>query len=404
MATVIRKALCSIVLIAASIANATEPYYTNLSEDVLSCTVAKSIKASLTKEGKSWAEKKREISKRLKSYSDIEKAYAPDGPGLQGFANGIFIDRSGYLVQDAFLDPSLRSSLPKENWLGAYNYAAAVARTRFRSLKEPYNFVDDPKVVQKLEVYLKSPERFSSPDFDIVYTGEEKTKLGLQDKTVSLGGGRTQTTVTTTTVPQFSKEVPKETRNQAYAHFQEVNTLASPLFIWLAAQPKESVGHAQVFQKALEIYGDPITALGVIAWIPGIECAMGDRRKVALASSRLKPILFRASDHAGSIFHFWGYVVRGLLGEPDGISMLRFRSKVFEGIIQKDGQDVTTDMFGLRVAEKVSKFLDGDDSVCSEETLNRFPAINDTLKKTVPLPATVNKPEHVDESKASGAR
>lgn len=70
-----------------------------------------------------------------------------------------------------------------------------------------------------------------------------------------------------------------------------MNKFASPLFMWLLDRDQYSVTPEEIFTKAVELYGDPIVALGVIPWIMSGDALTVDRGTSSVVSFNLEQLV-----------------------------------------------------------------------------------------------------------------
>jgi len=130
---------------------------------------------------------------------------------------------------------------------------------------------------------------------------------------------------------------------------QKYNHFATPLFLWLLSQENFSVTPEKLFNKALEIYGDPIVALGVIPWIMSGDALTVDRRTSSVVSYKLERLV-EGDDVPGLQYHFWGYLTQGFIGNRLRVGTLAY---IYEKLYQKDIQDWSIDALSLKTSQQI---------------------------------------------------
>jgi hypothetical protein len=127
--------------------------------------------------------------------------------------------------------------------------------------------------------------------------------------------------------------------------------------LWLLEQKDFSVSPEKLFNKALEIYGNPIVALGVIPWIFSGDALTVSRGTSSVVSYKIERIV-EGDDIPGLQYHFWGYLTQGIIGNNLRVGGLAF---IYEKLYQKDIQDWTVDALSLKTGEKIrSSFKNPD--------------------------------------------
>ncbi len=142
-------------------------------------------------------------------------------------------------------------------------------------------------------------------------------------------------------------------KHKKFAEFttesQKYNEFSTPLFLWLLKQKEFSVTPERLFAKALEIYGDPMVALGVIPWIMSGDALTVDRGTSAVVSYKLERLV-AGDDVPGLHYHFWGYLTQAFIGNKLKVGALAY---IYEKLYQKDIQDWTIDALSLKTGEKI---------------------------------------------------
>jgi hypothetical protein len=129
---------------------------------------------------------------------------------------------------------------------------------------------------------------------------------------------------------------------------QRYNEFASPLFIWLLKQKDFSVSPEALYQKSLEIYGNPLVAFGVIPWIFSGDALTINRGTSSVVSYKMERLL-EGSDIPGFQYHFWGYLIQSMMGNRFRVGALAY---LYERVYQKDYADWEVDKVALRTGKK----------------------------------------------------
>lgn len=317
-------------------------YYTNTSKEELACIIGESINKYLSLKNQTWDDKRQEMIKKLESFSEFAIAFTHYQRGPKSLTK-TFINNLTFLSDGAFLDDN-NPNFNSKNYLTAYWF---MINQNLLKKRNNDSFINTTN---------QSLENTVSPYLDII------NALDTPDIRYFKKDGIIVNNLSTIEVFQdgWFKNHNLKVRQNVFKQIKKMNTISSPLFIWLSKQKRESVSHVDLYTKALEIYKDPFTSLGVISWLFAFESQFPDRNNSALSINAITPILFRVEDHIGTIYHFWGYLTRAILSYPDPIWYLSFRSKVYEGLIQKnDSQDLVADQFGINVAKKTLNIIKG---------------------------------------------
>lgn len=134
-----------------------------------------------------------------------------------------------------------------------------------------------------------------------------------------------------------------------------VQKLADPLVDWLIDQPARSVTHWALVKKGKEIYGDTITALGVIGEVFDEERMMcGNRNKRCVLGNRMKLLVpTQKTDLVGQNYHFWAHVAMIL---REDASQEYIANYALEWLKDQDVIDYSANKVGILVSQKtVSK-------------------------------------------------
>lgn len=323
--------------------------YSDVDPEPLAQEIAQVLRADLKKKNITYEQKRAEIARRLEELKPF--AEAVNYLEYYGKIGQLLFSNSDFFVQNAFVDLSLADQLPRENWFSAYIYMAQTASLRWSHLREPFDFVNDPDVLNKTKQHLElvSDDRYHQGTFTA--KPEEKERENEVLSALANYGGR---------IPGFSGHLSDDEQEQKRMenYVQKLNRLASPLFHWFVQARPNSLTPAQVFHQAHKIYGDPWTGLGVTAWIIAYEANQsGHRKRAALAASRLRPVIHGARDHAGTIYHFWTYFVHSLFGQPTSPRALDLFSYAWERLHQNDMYERATDRIAIELGQRVDALL-----------------------------------------------
>jgi hypothetical protein len=331
---------------------ANEIYFTKNRMDRFACEVARSIKIAYP--DKTLRNFKSEILDILRTDINpwVDAYPIPAGFSLPKYVEkvtgfpGFPMDRSEYYLQNAFIlygNPGLELKEPTENYFASFIH---LARTRhiayLNGNAEKFQLRNEANLLQQIEDNLPSVANFSFPFLDIDGLPIMQKKEGVKEKNLyklAIGNPNHKT---------YNKFVNE---SQKYNHF------SSPLFLWLLEQKDFSVSPEKLFNKALEIYGNPIVALGVIPWIFSGDALTVSRGTSSVVSYKIERIV-EGDDIPGLQYHFWGYLTQGIIGNNLRVGGLAF---IYEKLYQKDIQDWTVDALSLKTGEKIrSSFKNPD--------------------------------------------
>lgn len=208
---------------------------------------------------------------------------------------------------------------------GAINYFGALNRLQSESSK-----------------HNPAPNLIEAPD-----TLTKVVFLAKKNPPLTFGGPPLEPEV----VIQHPEIVDARTKQQIYDTF---SYYASQLTFELLQKPFRSVNQNQLLDMALEVtQGDLFSALGTLATLFLFDANMLPRKLLSVLSSKVTPLFVEDdSDHAGTIYHFWNYLARGIV-QPDQRLHLWLMSLGYEKLNQGDSLDYAADMFGLEIAKEV---------------------------------------------------
>jgi hypothetical protein len=146
--------------------------------------------------------------------------------------------------------------------------------------------------------------------------------------------------------------VPRQTIFKSESNYHAcVHDKAEPLVKWLLQQKPNSVSHWQVFKKAKELYGDSLTALGIIGELFDEERrSCTNRKRRCVLGNRLKPLFpSDQSDKVGHNYHFWAHI--SVVLQEDGISE-DLANYLLEWKKDNDAGDYSANNIGIKVSRK----------------------------------------------------
>lgn len=340
-----KKIIFSILILLTSLSSyATSIYFSNVRMNRFACVISRSIQDAYP--NKNLRDLRVEILNILrKKINPWVDAYPiPAGfslprlvqkvTGLPGFP----MDRSEYYLQNAFIlygNPKKELSEPSENYFASFIHLARSRHIAFLNGEEKkFQLRNEENLIQQIEEHLPYVANHSFPYLDKEGMPIMQKQKGLKEKdryTLAIGN------------PHHKKFHMFVAESQSYNHF------SSPLFLWLLQQENFSVTPENLFDKALEIYGDPIVALGVIPWIFSGDALTVDRGTSSVISYKVEKLV-EGEDIPGFQYHFWGYLTQGIIGNKTRVKALAY---LYEKVYQKDIPDWTIDDLSLRFADKV---------------------------------------------------
>ncbi|GAB4418771.1 MAG: hypothetical protein OHK0056_28490 [Bacteriovoracaceae bacterium] len=331
-------------LISTTTSYAVETYLSDARLDSFACTISQSIKNAYP--NKSRHDIRKGILKILRDEINpwVDAYPIPAGIGLPRYIEritgmpGFPMDRSEYYLQNAFIlygNPKMELKTPTENYFASFIHLARKRHIGYLNKTEPkFQLRNEENLLEQIEANLPNVANFTFNIFDemglpIQQQGEVKNeKLRY---TLAIG------------VPTHKKYDEFVIESQKYNHF------SSPLFMWLLEQEDYSITPERLFDKAVEIYGDPIVALGVIPWIFSGDALTVNRGNSSVVSHKMERIV-EGDDIPGYQYHFWGYVTQGIIGNRIRVGTLAY---IYEKLYQKDIPDWKTDIMALKLGKKI---------------------------------------------------
>lgn len=262
--------------------------------------------------------------------------------GLPGFP----MSRSEYYLQNAFIlygNPNRELKVPSENYLGSFIHLARTRHIAYLNQEaEKFQLRNETNLIQQIEDHLPYVANYSSPYLD-------SNGLPIMQK------------IDVVNEKNRFKLAVGNPNHKAYDKFvyesQKYNEFSSPLFLWLLKQENFSVSPEKLFNKALEIYGNPIVALGVIPWIFSGDALTVNRGTSSVVSYKMEKLV-EGRDIPGLQYHFWGYLTQGILGNKIRVGTLSY---IYEQMYQKDFEERSVDAISLKFSDQIrSSFKNAD--------------------------------------------
>lgn len=348
-----KKLILGIVLTSTSLsAYANEIYFSQKRMNRFACDVARSIKTAYP--NKSLRDFKGEILDILRADINpwVDAYPIPAGVSLPKFVEkatgfpGFPMSRSEYYLQNAFIlygNPNMELKNPSENYFASFIHLARARQVEYlNGNAKKFQLREETSLIKQIEAHLPNVANYSFPFQDIDGLPIMQKAAGVKEKNLyKLAIGN----------PLHKRYDEFVVESQKYNHF------SSPLFMWLLKQKDYSVTPERLFNKALEIYGNPIVALGVIPWIFSGDALTVNRGTSSVVSYKIERLV-EGDDIPGLQYHFWGYLTQGIIGNNLRVGALAY---LYEKLYQKDLQDWTVDALSLKTGQKIrSAFKDPD--------------------------------------------
>ena len=328
--------------------NKVETYFSKDRMDHFACTISQSIEKAYPK--KSLHDLRSEILEVLRTEINpwVDAYPIPAGislptvvekiTGLPGFP----MDRSEYYMQNAFIlygNPKRELKEPTENTFASFIHLARSRQIAYLNGEEKrFKLRTEENLVQQIEEHLPYVANYAFPYKDQNGKAIMQQKAGMKDSNrykLAIG-------------------VPEHKQYERFVYeSQKYNEFSSPLFMWLLDQKDFSVTPEKLFDKALEIYGDPIVALGVIPWIFSGDALTVNRSTSSVVSYKIEKLV-DSEDVPGDQYHFWGYLTQGIIGNRARVESLAY---IYEVLYQKYYGDWTVDDLSLTFSSKVRESL-----------------------------------------------
>ncbi len=348
--------LCSLVALVSLPAQANEIYFSQKRMNRFACDVARSIKAAYP--NKTLREFKGEILDILREDIDpwVDAYPIPAGFSLPKYVEkatgfpGFPMSRSEYYLQNAFIlygNPTMELKEPTENYFASYIHLARSRQVDYLNGKaEKFQLRSEANLLQQIEENLPAVANNSFLFLD-------ENGLPIMQKKEGVGKGIKEKHLYKLAIgnPNHKKYNEFVSESQKYNHF------SSPLFLWLLEQKDFSVTPERLFEKALEIYGNPVVALGVIPWIFSGDALTVNRGTSSVVSYKIERLV-DGDDIPGLQYHFWGYLTQGIIGNRLRVGALAY---IYEKLYQKDLQDWTVDALSLKTGKKIRASFNNPD-------------------------------------------
>jgi hypothetical protein len=339
-----KKTFVTVLVMLVSLSSfANEVYFSQERVDKFACQVSQSIKTAYP--GMSLHDLRKKILDilrvEIKPYVDADPI--PAGISLPDFLSkltglpGLPMDRSEYWLQNAFMllgNPKLELKAPSENYYASFLHLARLRHIAYLNGEtDAFTLRNEADLFQQIENHLPVVANHSFPYLDERGLPIMQKNGGKKPFTLAIGNPRHK---------KYKQFVYESSR---------YNQFSSPLFVWLLKQKNYSVTPEKLFAKALEIYGDPMVALGVIPWIVSGDALAVNRTTSSVATHKLERLV-ESSDIPGLHYHFWGYLTQGLIGNKSRVEALAY---IYEVLYQKDSDDWTSDSLSFKTSTQIRK-------------------------------------------------
>lgn len=325
-------------------AHAVETYFTDKRIDQFACEISRSLRDSYP--NKSLGDFRKEILKLLRNEINpwVDAYPIPAGLSLPKYIEkitsipGLPMDRSEYYLQNAFIlygNPRMELKAPSENYFASFIHLARKRHIAYLNKSEPkFKLREEGDLLAQIESNLPSVFNYSFSYLD------ESGRPIKQEGKVEKEKNRYHLAIGNTTHKTYEEFVYQS---------QKYNQFVSPLFVWLLEQENFSVSPEQLFEKALEIYQDPMVALGVIPWIFSGDALTVNRSTSSVVSYKMEHLV-EGSDLPGFQYHFWGYLTQSIIGNRIRVGTLAF---LYEKLYQSDIADWKVDVLALKLGKMV---------------------------------------------------
>ncbi len=335
------KSLFFILALSVSFSSlATEIYFTKDRMDRFACQVGISIKNAYPNQTLRGLRKKTLSILRKEINPWVDANPIPAGFSLPDFVSkltgiaGFPMDRSEYWMPNAYIllgNPKLELKTPSENYWEAFMHLARLRHVNYLNGETPrFNLRNEENLLAQLEAHLPFVANYAFPFVD--------------DKGLPIEQRNTKKPYTLVIGNPKHKKF-----DEFVVEASKFNEFASPLVVWLLGQADYSVTPENLFAKTLEMYSDPMTALGVIAWITSGDALMVDRGTSSVVTHKMERLI-AGNDVPGFQYHFWGYLTQGFIGNKLRVGALAY---IYEKLYQKDIEDWTIDALSLKTSTKI---------------------------------------------------
>lgn len=337
-----KAAVLILALSVSASAFANEIYFTKDRMERFACRVAQTIKAAYP--DKTLHDFRKETLDILRTEINpwVDANPIPAGISLPDIVSrltgmpGFPMDRSEYWLPNAFIlrgNPHLTLESPVGNYWEAFMHLARLRQVKYLNGEAPkFNLRHEENILAQIEEHIPVVANYTFPYLD-------ESGLPIQQKnakkpfTLVIGNPKHK---------KYDEFVVKASK---------FNEFASPLVVWLFKQPEFSVTPERLFEKALQIYGDPMVALGVNAWITSGDALMVNRSNSSVITYKLERLV-EGEDVPGLQYHFWGYLTQGFIGNKLRVGALAY---IYEKLYQHDIEDWTIDALSLRTSTQIRR-------------------------------------------------
>jgi hypothetical protein len=319
---------------------ANEIYFTKDRMERFACQLALSIKEAYPNKTLHDFRKKTLDILRTEINPWVDANPIPAGISLPDFVSkltgfpGFPMDRSEYWLPNAYIlfgNPSLELKSPVDNYWEAFMHLARFRQVEYLNGEAPaFNLRKEDNLLQQIEEHLPAVANYAFPYVDDKGLPIEQ-KNAKKPFTLVIGNPKHK---------KYDEFVVKASK---------FNEFSSPLVVWLLKQKEFSVSPEELFNKALEIYGDPMVAIGVNAWITSGDALMVNRGNSSVITYKLERLV-EGNDVPGLQYHFWGYLTQGFIGNKLRVGTLAY---IYEKLYQHDIEDWTIDALSLKTSTRI---------------------------------------------------
>ncbi|OUR97415.1 hypothetical protein A9Q84_13905 [Halobacteriovorax marinus] len=346
--TFIKRLLISTLIVLTSVpTQAVSVYFSADRVNRFACTISRSIKEAYPEKSK--RDFKKEIQKILRNEINPWVNALPIAAGISlpryieritGMP-GFPMSRSEYYLQNAFMlygNPKLELKEPVDNYFASFIHLARKRHVSYLNMESPkFKLRNEEDLLGQIEDHLPNVANNSYPYLDENGVAIKHNRAGIKEKhrfTLAIGK------------PEHKKYDQFVTETQKYNHF------STPLFLWLLEQEDFSISPERLFEKALEIYEDPMVALGVIPWVMSGDALTVNRGTSSVASYKIERLV-EGNDIPGYQYHFWGYLTQSIIGNGNRVGALAY---IYEKLYQKDIPDWKVDLLSIKLGKQVRYF------------------------------------------------
>ena len=334
-----------------------EIYFTKDRSDRLACKIAHSIKETYPK--KTMHDLREEILAILQADINpwVDAYPIPAGLSLPIFMQkitglpGFPMSRAEYYLQNAFIlygNPQRELKEPTLNYFASFIHLARTRHIAYLNQEAPkFQLRSEANLINQIEDHLPYVANYAYPYLDS--NGQPiMQKIGVVNEKSRF---------------KLAIGIPNHKEyNQFVYESQKYNEFSSPLFLWLLKQENFSVTPEKIFDKAMEIYGNPIVALGVIPWIFSGDALTVNRGTSSVVSYKMEKLV-KGKDIPGLQYHFWGYLTQGMIGNKIRVGTLSY---IYEQLYQNDFEERSVDALSLKFSDQIRASFKSPDQCPNE--------------------------------------